>query len=169
MNIFSKSLIAVFTISICFGLFNMSVLSEEQPAGIYSSHKNPTNEIKSAVNSAAVDDCKRILLVFGADWCPWCNRLSKFFDENERVAAALKNNFIVVKVDLGRWDKNLDLMEKFKVDRKAGIPSFVVLDSKGEWIKFQESGVLEEGKGYSEEKVLQFFADNKTPADKPCK
>ena len=168
MNIFSKSLIAVFTISICFGLFNFSIFSVEQPAGIYSSHKNPGDEIKSAVIDAA-DDCRAILLVFGADWCPWCNRLSKFFDENEKVATTLKSNFIVVKVDLGRWDKNLDLMEKFKVDRKAGIPSFVILDSKGERIRFQESGILEEGKGYSEEKVLQFFDDNKTPADKPCK
>jgi thioredoxin-related protein len=168
MNIFSKSLIAVFTSSICFGLFNISIFSQEQPAGIYSSHKNPGDEIKSAVIDAA-DGCRAILLVFGADWCPWCNRLSKFFDENERVAATLKNNFIVVKVDLGRWDKNLDLMAKFKVDRKAGIPSFVVLDSKGEWMKFQETGVLEEGKGYSEKKVLKFFTANKTPAGKPCK
>jgi thioredoxin-related protein len=161
-------MITIFMISVCFGLLNTSVISGEQPAGIYSSHTNPRDEIKSAVVSAA-SDCRRILLVFGADWCPWCNRLSKFFDENEKVAATLKNDFILVKVDLGRWDKNLDLMEKFKVDRKAGIPSFVVLDSNGGWVKFQESGVLEEGKGYSEEKTLQFFSENKTPSDKPCK
>jgi thioredoxin-related protein len=168
MNIFNKSLIAIFTISICFGLFNTPVFSAEQPAGIYSSHKNPAEEIKSAGIKAA-NDCRRILLIFGADWCPWCNRLSHLFDENEKIAAALKNDFILVKVDLSRWDRNLDLVEKYKVNRKAGIPSFVLLDSKGEWIKFQDTGVLEDGKGYSEEKVLKFFADNKTPADKPCK
>lgn len=161
-------MITIFMISVCFGLFNISIFSQQQPAGIYSSHTNPVAEIKSAIIDAS-GDCRAILLVFGADWCPWCNRLSKFFDENEKVAAALNNDFILVKIDLGRWDKNLDLMEKYKVDRKAGIPSFVVLYSKGERIKFQESGILEEGKGYSQEKVLQFLADNKTPADKPCK
>jgi thioredoxin-related protein len=168
MNIFNKSIIVIFTVTICFCLFNTPVFSEEQAVGIYSSHKNPVEEIKSAVSDAG-NDCRRILLVFGADWCPWCNRLSHFFDENVNVAASLKSGFIVVKVDLGRWDKNLDLVNKFKVNRKAGIPSFVVLDSKGEWIKFQETGVLEEGKGYSESKILQFLKDNKTPKDEDCK
>lgn len=167
MNIFSKSMIAVFLLSFCFGVSNMAVVSAEETAGIYSQHKNPGEEIKNAVSEAG-KDCRRILLVFGADWCPWCNRLSRFFDENSNVSASLKSGYIVVKVDLGKWDKNLDLLEKYKVDRRAGIPSFALLDSKGEWVKFQETGVLEEGKGYSEAKVLQFLKDNKTPDNQAC-
>lgn len=168
MNIFSKSMVVVFFLSLCFGILNIAVFSAEETAGIYSQHKNPNEEITTAVSEAG-KDCRRILLVFGADWCPWCNRLSHFFDENANVAASLKSGYIVVKVDLGKWDKNLDLLEKYKVDRKVGIPSFVLLDSKGEWVKFQETGVLEEGKGYSEAKVLQFLKDNKTPENQSCK
>jgi hypothetical protein len=40
---------------------------------------------------------------------------------------------------------------------KFGYPVFIVLDKNGKMIHVQQSDVLEEGKGYSLEKVKEFF------------
>lgn len=124
--------------------------------GVYSSHTNPKEEIEDAIK-AADNGGKNILLIFGADWCSWCNKLANFIKENKKVSGLLTEKYIVVKVDIGKWDTNLDLMKKYKARQKAGVPSLVVLDSKGKFLVFQETGSLEEGKGHSEEKVLIFL------------
>lgn len=134
--------------------------TKDQPVTYFSAHKNPEAEIDAAIKASA-NGCKNILLIFGADWCPWCNRLSKFLDEKRKISSVLNDGYRLIKIDIGKWDKNLRLAEKYKVERKAGIPAIVILDCKGVWLKFQETSVLEEGKGYSEERVLKFLSDNK--------
>jgi hypothetical protein len=45
---------------------------------------------------------------------------------------------------------------------RFGYPVFVVLDETGKVIHIQDSGLLEKGQSYDQEKVLQFFK-NWTP------
>lgn len=134
---------------------------QNEPTSIYSSHKDPAGEIETAIARSA-ESCKTIILIFGADWCPWCNRLAKIFDENRTISRYLEDNFLLVKIDVGKWDKNLDLAEKYSVSRKAGVPSLVFLNCKGKLIKFQETSVLEQGKGYSEQKIMDLLGKMKS-------
>ncbi len=141
--------------------------------GIYSDVTNPKSDIETALESSAKDG-KKIMLIFGADWCPWCNLLAKYIKEEGKVKTVLEKHYRVVKVDVGKWNANMDLVEKYKVNRKAGIPSLVVLDEKGKWLAFQETGTLEKGKWYDDAKVLNFLGGflgkhDKTAAKKsPC-
>lgn len=134
-------------------IFNISIMAD---GGVYSSHTNPKEEIEIAIKGADSNE-KNILLIFGADWCSWCNRLANFIKENKKVSHLLTEKYVVIKVDVGKWDTNLDLMKKYNARQKVGVPSLAVLDSKGKFIVFQETGSLEEGKGHSEEKVLNFL------------
>ena len=45
---------------------------------------------------------------------------------------------------------------------RFGFPVFVVLNDEGKVLHIQDSSFLEEGQGYSQEKVLRFFK-NWTP------
>jgi hypothetical protein len=54
------------------------------------------------------------------------------------------------------------LMKRLDNCGRFGFPVFVVLDEDGEVIHIQDSSFLEEGQGYSQEKVLRFFK-NWTP------
>jgi thioredoxin-related protein len=134
----------------------------------YSHFSNPSELIEKAVPEAT-ENCKRILLIFGADWCTWCNKLSKFIVENEHVSKLLDREYILIKVNIGKWDKNQDMVRKYNVERKAGIPSVVLLDEKGKFLLFEETGSLEAGKGYSEEKVLDFLNQNIARDKGSCK
>jgi hypothetical protein len=56
--------------------------------------------------------------------------LGKYF-QREDIKAWLDKHFIVVTVDIGNWDKNLEIVERYGNPISEGIPSLVVLDSKG--------------------------------------
>lgn len=80
--------------------------------------------------AAAKRDGKHVLLDFGADWCPDCRVLGKVFEE-PAVAKVLDANFHVVRVDVGRRDKNGDLVVKYKATSGDWIPAVVVLAPDG--------------------------------------
>ncbi|MDE3058632.1 MAG: thioredoxin family protein [Bacteroidota bacterium] len=101
---------------------------------------------------------KNILLDFGGNWCIWCHRLDSLFHTNKQIAGLLEKKFIVVHVDIGKFDKNLDIAEKYGANlKKMGVPALVVLDDEGEVLKVENTGELESGKGHSPVKVLKFL------------
>ena len=54
------------------------------------------------------------------------------------------------------------MLERLNHPARFGFPVFVILDEEGKVIHIQDSSFLEEGQGYSQEKVLRFF-NNWTP------
>jgi thioredoxin 1 len=120
---------------------------------LYDTNADAKEEITKATDAAAKQH-KRILLVFGGNWCIDCHVLDNAFHQ-PRIAPLLNANFIVVHVDVGEYTKNLDLAEKYHIDLKKGVPSIAVLDSKGGFLystsEFEKTSVR------SEEDVLQFL------------
>ena len=86
---------------------------------------------------------KNILLMFGGNWCSWCHRLHKLFLQNEIIHDFLFQNYILVMVEVGKKDKNLDLNEKYGNPYQHGFPVLVVLDKDGRQLHTQETGSLE--------------------------
>ncbi|MBN1350023.1 thioredoxin family protein [candidate division KSB1 bacterium] len=129
-------------------------------ADVYNENADAEAEIASAIAKAGIEN-KRVLLVFGANWCPWCHRLHELFTKHPDVKRALSDNYIIVLVDLGRRDKNMDIDVRYGSPSKSGIPALVVLDSDGAQIHTQETGSLEytdkEKKGHDPQIVLQFL------------
>jgi|Deesub1362B_J571_1020462.scaffolds.fasta_scaffold03594_2 thioredoxin-related protein len=128
----------------------------------YDETADAHQDIQRAIERASMTN-KRILLIFGANWCPWCVALHKLFETNEQIHSYLQKHFEVVLIDVGKKDKNLDLNEKYGNPIQNGIPVIVVLDSNGEFLAVQETGSLEkpvkegEEKGHDPEKVMQFL------------
>jgi thioredoxin 1 len=73
------------------------------------------------------------------------------------LAAMLEHGFMVVKVDVGRYDKNLDLSEKYQVPVKNGIPALAVLDPKGRLLYAMDQGQFADARHMSYESIRDFF------------
>jgi len=131
----------------------------EQPlsleAKIYPAAVDAREEIRSALAQAAKFH-KRILVVFGADWCYDCHVLDNAFRRRD-VAAALTPNYEVVHVDVGEGNKNQDLMNQYDVPMKRGIPAIAVLDSNGKLLYSQKNGEFERARALGPEDLLAFL------------
>ncbi len=90
---------------------------------------DPAKDVASALEQARADH-RYVLIDFGADWCPDCRVLGKLF-EDPSVAPFLAANFHVVHVDVGRRDKNGDVVTKYGATSGDWIPAVVVLASDG--------------------------------------
>ena len=122
---------------------------------IYVPGLNAHEEIAHAVKLAAQQH-KHVLVVFGANWCFDCHVLDLAFHRPD-VAAVLIPNYEVVHVDVGEYDKNLDIMQQFQVPKERGIPAIAVLDSNGKLLYSQKGGEFEKARSLGPEDVLAFL------------
>jgi Thioredoxin-like len=122
---------------------------------IYEENANAHAEIKQALRQAAGQH-KRVLLVFGANWCYDCHVLDLAFHRPD-LAPLLERGFEVVHVDVGRGDKNQDLMNQYQVPMKKGIPGLAVLDSDGKLLFSQQNGEFENARSLAPQDLMQFL------------
>jgi thioredoxin 1 len=78
---------------------------------------------------------KRVLLDFGGDWCGDCQVLNIYFHQSPN-AELLAKNFVLVDVNIGRMDANLELAHKYGVPI-SGVPALAVLDPSGKVVYAQ--------------------------------
>ena len=109
-------------------------------------------EIRDAEQQAAKGH-KRVIVVFGADWCYDCHVLDKAFHRPD-IVSILSPNYEVVHVDVGQGDKNQDLMNEYGVPMKRGIPAIAVLDSSGKLLYSQKNGEWERARALGPEDLV---------------
>jgi hypothetical protein len=122
---------------------------------IYAPGIDARAEISHALALAAQQH-KRVLIVFGANWCYDCHVLDLAFHRAD-VETVLRKNYEVVHVDVGEGDKNQDLMQQYQVPMKKGIPAVAVLDSSGKLLYSQQGGEFEKARALAPEDVLAFL------------
>jgi thiol:disulfide interchange protein len=127
--------------------------------------RNPAKDLDSVISIAKASN-KRILLDVGGEWCKWCHYLDAFFEANQDVAKVLHDNFVVLKVNFSKENKNEAFLSGYP--KVAGYPHFFVLESDGTFLHSQDTGALENGSetnpGHDHDKVLTFLKAWAKPA-----
>lgn len=130
---------------------------------LYKADANAVQDIRRALATAGQQH-KNVLLDFGGNWCIDCHILDNAFHQ-PRIAPLLNSNYIVVHVDVGKYDKNLDLAKKYHVNLEKGVPSLAVLDAQGKVL--YGTSDFERARMMSEDDVIQFLDKWKPAADNP--
>lgn len=123
---------------------------------VYNISADPFTQVAEAKVIAQKEN-KNILVQVGGNWCIWCRYFHKFSHENKKIDSILNANYVTIHVNFSKENKNEAFFKAYNNPGRFGYPSFLVLNSKGELLHIQDSGYLEEGKGYSEEKVSRFL------------
>ncbi|MFG6460438.1 thioredoxin family protein [Roseateles sp. DXS20W] len=97
-----------------------------------------------------------VLVVFGANWCGDCRMLDATFKTGPS-APLIAKSFKVVKVDVGRFDRNVDIAEGYRVPLKKGIPAVAVLSPQGKLLYATEGGELADARKMGDQGVYEFF------------
>ena len=123
------------------------------PPKIYNPQADAKLELANAVSLAKKQN-KHVLVQVGGNWCVWCLRLHEFCDKNSKVDSTLKADYIFTLINYSKDNKNEEILSQFGPVTRFGFPVWLVLDENGKLLHIQETGLLEEGKGYSEEKIV---------------
>ena len=137
-------------------LFSLFAFAAVAQVTIYDPKADALADIKKAVEKAKAEG-KNVFVQVGGNWCPWCVKFHHFTDTNAVVKNMLEKNFVVVKVNYSKENKNAEALERLEFPQRFGYPVFVILDGDGKRIHTQNSGYLEEGNGYSEKSVADFL------------
>ncbi|OPC43774.1 thioredoxin family protein [Elizabethkingia anophelis] len=129
-------------------------------------HPEENAEAKIAeLTAQAKKENKNIMIQAGGNWCIWCLRFNNYVQTTPELKKLVDDNYIYYHLNYSPDNKNEKIFAKYgNPGDKYGYPVFIVLDKDGKQIHTQDSSVLEEGKGYSLDKVKKFFEDWKPKA-----
>ena len=145
---FLSRLISACAIGLAFNLAHADV------ARPYDETADAPAAVARALTQAQASN-KKVLVIFGANWCKDCLELDRSMQGQS--AALIASKFIVVKVDVGQFDKNLTLANSYGNPIKKGIPAAVVLKADNSVLFASKGGELSNARKMSEQGVYDFF------------
>lgn len=114
-------------------------------------------QIAAALHTAARTH-KRVLLDFGGNWCGDCVVLDMYF-HNAQNLPILEKNFVLVHVNVGEFDANLDLAKEYEIPLNKGVPAIAVLSATGKLLYSQKGGEFEAMRRMDPSAVTKFLAE----------
>jgi thioredoxin 1 len=135
-----------------FALFTTGAVAADKP---YDENADAKVEIKQALTQAATNQLP-IILVFGANWCPDCLVLDSAMEKGTS-ASLLARDFKIVKIDVGRMNKNLELAYSYGVPVTNGIPAVAIISARNEVLYATKEGELSNARKMGESGIYEFF------------
>jgi len=132
---------------------------------IYPAPAQANTDLAAALKTAAATH-KRILLDFGGNWCGDCQVLDLYLHD-PRNRPLLEANFVLVDVNIGHMDENLDIARQYQVPVEKGVPALAVLTSQGKLLYSQKIGQFKTMRTMDSSSVTTFLAQWK-PVKSGC-
>lgn len=100
---------------------------------------------------------KRVILVMGANWCHDSRGLAGWF-EKPRFSAMLSERYEIVYVDVGKRDRNIDIAQRFGIEKIVGTPTVLVLSSDGELLNAKTAPTWRNAASRDADDIYNYFA-----------
>ena len=120
----------------------------------YDDSADAKAQIAAALHDAAAAK-EPVLLIFGANWCPDCRALDTALKTGRN--AELMRKFKVVKVNVGQFDRNVDISTAYGNATAKGIPSAVILSPDNKVLFMTRAGELADARKMSDDGIYDFF------------
>lgn len=170
-----NALISKVAVAIICGVSWSMVIVAQQPASgdetlkpvtaktdLYPADADAKKEIESALKTAQSEN-RRVILIFGGNWCYDCHVLDQALHEGE-ASKIVKEKFLLVHVDIGEGDKNLDLIKKYETTLGFGVPTVVILDDKARVVYSSTKGEFEAARRMMKKDLVAFLNHWSPPA-----
>jgi thiol:disulfide interchange protein len=122
---------------------------------LYPASADARHDIQNALTRATREH-KRILIEFGADWCFDCHVLDYYFRQPQ-VAPLLDSNFVLVRVDVGEYNRNLDLAQQYSIPLQKGVPALAILEADGQLLFSSHPGEFSKTRSMQPGEIAEFL------------
>ena len=139
-------------ISVLLFSFNGWTITDYEP---YDENADALENISMALKNAKLEN-KYVLLQMGGNWCPDCRTLGEYFSRPD-IKQWLDDRLILVSVDVGEWNRNLDIVEEYGNPISEGIPALVLLNSNDEVMLATLAGELASARSMSKDDLIEWL------------
>ena len=108
---------------------------------IYPAPEQAKADVAAGLKAAAASH-KHVILDFGGNWCGDCQVLDIYFHDPANKPL-LETNYVLIHVNIGHMDENVDIAERYQIPLKRGVPALAVLDDHGKLLYSQRTGEFE--------------------------
>lgn len=126
----------------------------------YDERADAKSVIEQATKEAKLKN-KPMVIVFGANWCPDCRALSDAI-EHGPDATKIAHEYQLIKVNVGNFDKNIDIANSYGNPISGGIPGAAILSADHKLIYVTQPGELSTALRASEAGLYQLLAQHAT-------
>jgi protein disulfide-isomerase len=145
-----RKLLAVLTCTLVFGTVGAATAAELP----YDEKADAHADLQHALAQAKKEN-KQVLAVFGANWCKDCRELDKAL--HGKTASLVDGKFVVVKIDVGNFDRNTDIAKAYGNPIRKGIPAAVLLTADNKVLYATKGGELADARSMGETGIYDFF------------
>jgi thiol-disulfide isomerase/thioredoxin len=100
---------------------------------------------------------KRLLIDLGGDWCADCRILAAVMRLPE-VATFVNAHYVVVMVDVGRMNRNLDIPAHYGVGSLEGVPSLLIVDRHDRLVNVGHVAALADARSMTPQDLADWLA-----------
>jgi thioredoxin 1 len=122
---------------------------------IYPPPEQAPADLTAALKVAAAQN-RRVILDFGGNWCTDCHVLDIYMHDAANKPI-LDSSFVVVHINIGEKDRNLDLAARYDIPLNKGVPALAVLDRHGKLLYSQKAGEFEAMRHMESNSVTEFL------------
>ena len=113
--------------------------------------------VEEALKTARMQN-KFLMVQFGANWCPDCVALAHSLEQSQ-TRDYLDKHFVVLKVNVGQFNRNLGVAQALGVDLNKGIPTAIFFAPDGNKVGATNKGELEPAQKYGVKEIYDFLME----------
>ncbi|MEO8299031.1 MAG: thioredoxin family protein [Burkholderiales bacterium] len=119
----------------------------------YDEHADARAQLAQARGIAQAQG-KHVLVIFGANWCSYCQALDRTMKTAGLLSQHLATGYAVVKVDVGDFNRNMDLDRELGRPARKGIPAMAVLSATGQLLRAVDGIALTRAQNRGEARLV---------------
>ncbi len=107
---------------------------------------------------------KRVLIHLGGNWCVDCRILVAVMQLPE-VTAFVERHYEVVFVDVGHFDRNLDIPRRFGLEHIDAAPTIIIVDPDGTSVNVGDASEMSDARHMTPQGIADWLARWAAPVE----
>ena len=103
-----------------------------------------------------IDKGKQPVIIFGGNWCPDCRILEGTL-AMPTIKKFIDQHYQIMHIDIGRYDRNMELMNHLNIESKKGVPRVVILDFEKNIVNSTTSSEWTTARDRKQQEIYNYF------------
>ena len=105
---------------------------------------------------SSINKSKQPIIIFGGNWCPDCRILEGTL-QLPTIKKYMIEHYEIMHVDVGRYDKNMNLISYFKIPKEEGVPRVLVFDNKKNILNMESTKEWTTARDRKQQEIFNYF------------